>query len=179
MRRGLFQGMPMLSQPLSRLLWIVKMKRHSKRRVSSLMTRIDTSIVQVKNLHPSAYTLKDLDEELICMTMIRALSSSYANLALSLQLLDQMTKDEVQHVSNLDSNLLYLVQQHKFHVHIDSNYMAFALKGHTLTAPIGRSNTAYLARTIIPPQAYLCLPVQLSHSSICAFSPCRHSEKYL
>lgn len=46
----------------------------------SLMTRIDASIVQVKNLHPSAYTLKDLDEALICMTMICALPS-YANFA--------------------------------------------------------------------------------------------------
>lgn len=64
--------------------------------LSSLMTRIDAGMVQVKNLRPSTYTLANLDEELVCMTMIRALPSSYSNFASSLQLLDKMTKDQLQ-----------------------------------------------------------------------------------
>lgn len=65
----------------------------------------------------------------------------------------------VLHVPDPGSNLLsvlYLVRQHQFHVHIDSNRMAFALKGQTLfTAPIDRSNTAYLSGTVVPSQSAL------------------------
>ena len=41
--------------------------------LSDLMTRIDAAMLRVKNLRPDTYTIKDLDEELVCMTMIRAL----------------------------------------------------------------------------------------------------------
>lgn len=52
--------------------------------------------------------------------------------------------------------LCALVRQHQFHVHIDSNCMAFALKGQTLfSVPIDRSNTAYLSGTVVPPQSAL------------------------
>lgn len=45
--------------------------------LSALMTRIDAAMVQIKNLRPKDFSIKDLDEELACMTMIRALPAEY------------------------------------------------------------------------------------------------------
>ncbi|KAI0346346.1 hypothetical protein BDW22DRAFT_1318010, partial [Trametopsis cervina] len=61
--------------------------------LSALMTRI---VVQIKNLRPKDFSIKDLDEELVCMTMIRALPAEYQSFASSLQLLDQMSKVRLQ-----------------------------------------------------------------------------------
>ncbi|KAI0337547.1 hypothetical protein BDW22DRAFT_1339513, partial [Trametopsis cervina] len=64
--------------------------------LSALMTRIDAAMVQIKNLRPKDFSIKDLDEELVCMTMIRALPAEYQSFASSLQLLDQMSKVKLQ-----------------------------------------------------------------------------------
>ncbi|KAI0337893.1 hypothetical protein BDW22DRAFT_1314006, partial [Trametopsis cervina] len=64
--------------------------------LSAPMTRIDAAMVQIKNLRPKDFSIKDLDEELVCMTMIRALPAEYQSFASSLQLLDQMSKVKLQ-----------------------------------------------------------------------------------
>ena len=64
--------------------------------LSSLMTRIDAAMQKVKNLRPDSYSLTALDDELVAMTMIRALPSSYSSFASSLQLLDKLDKDKLQ-----------------------------------------------------------------------------------
>ena len=64
--------------------------------LSSLMTRIDTAMHKVQNLRPDTFTLDDLDRELVSMTMVRSLPSSYASFASSLQLLDKFDKDTLQ-----------------------------------------------------------------------------------
>lgn len=58
--------------------------------LSSLMTKIEAAMQKIKNLRPDPFTLADLDKELVSMTMIRALPSSYASFASSLQLLDKL-----------------------------------------------------------------------------------------
>ena len=60
------------------------------------MTSIDAAMLKVKNLRPETYALKDLDEELVCMTMIRALPAEYKSFASSLQLLDKISKEKLQ-----------------------------------------------------------------------------------
>ena len=60
----------------------------------------------------------------------------------------------VLHVPNLGSNLLsvlYLVRNHRFHIHIHHPCMEFEQDG-TLwfTAPISDTNTAFLAGTVVP-----------------------------
>ena len=44
--------------------------------LSSLMTRIDAAMIKVKNLHPTPFSIDELDKELAAMTMIRALPAS-------------------------------------------------------------------------------------------------------
>ena len=38
--------------------------------LTSLMTRIDEGMIQIKNLCSKDFKLEDLDEELVCMAMI-------------------------------------------------------------------------------------------------------------
>ena len=49
--------------------------------LTSLMTRMDEGMIQVKNLHPKDFKLEDLDEELVCMAMIQALPSEFDSFA--------------------------------------------------------------------------------------------------
>ena len=53
-------------------------------------------MIKVRNLCPDAFSLDDLDKELVAMTMIRALPDSYSSFASSLQLLDKLDKDTLQ-----------------------------------------------------------------------------------
>ena len=50
----------------------------------------------IQNLRPDSFTISDLNKELVSMTMIRALPTSYASFASSLQLLDKLDKDALQ-----------------------------------------------------------------------------------
>ena len=61
--------------------------------LSSLMTRIDAAMIKVRNLRPDAFSLDDLDKELVAMTMIRALSDFYLSFASLHQLLDKLDKE--------------------------------------------------------------------------------------
>ena len=61
---------------------------------------------KVKNRRPDTYTLDHLDSELVSMTMIRSLPSSYAFFASSLQLLDKMDKESLEHALAPQDQLL-------------------------------------------------------------------------
>lgn len=63
--------------------------------LSSLMTRVDASMEQIQNLRPESFTLSDMDKELVCMTLIRALPEEYSSFASSLQLLDKFEKGKL------------------------------------------------------------------------------------
>ncbi|KAJ3489721.1 hypothetical protein NLI96_g1948 [Meripilus lineatus] len=64
--------------------------------LTSLMTRIDEAMIQVKNLRPDKFSLDDLDQELVCMAMIRAFPAEYDSFASSLQLMDKLEKSKLQ-----------------------------------------------------------------------------------
>src|ERR1700709_391846 len=55
---------------------------------------------KIKELRPNEpknpYTIKDLDAELICMTMVRSLGEEYSHFASSLMLLKSLDKSELQ-----------------------------------------------------------------------------------
>ena len=64
--------------------------------LQQLMVRIDEVMLMIKNLRPADFTLSHLDDELVCMAMIRALPESYRYLATSLQLADKLEKATLQ-----------------------------------------------------------------------------------
>jgi hypothetical protein len=66
----------------------------------TLIARIEDGMSKIKELRPTdsknPYTIKDLDEELICMTMVRSLGEEYSHFASSLMLLMSLDKGELQ-----------------------------------------------------------------------------------
>ena len=64
--------------------------------LSALMTKIEAAMQKIKNLRPTPFSLDDLDNELVSMTMIRALPSSYSSFASSLQLLEKLELSTLQ-----------------------------------------------------------------------------------
>ena len=52
-------------------------RKASDESLMSLMTRVDTAMEQIQNLRPDAFSLSDMDKELVCMTLIRALPEEY------------------------------------------------------------------------------------------------------
>jgi hypothetical protein len=63
--------------------------------LQSLTTRIDACMQRIKNLRPENFKLEDLDKELYCMTMIRALPEDYDNFVSSLLIMDKLDKDTI------------------------------------------------------------------------------------
>ena len=64
--------------------------------LSQLMTRIESNMQEVQNLRPEGMTLAQMDEELVCMMMVRSLPSEYDSFASSFQLLDKFEKSKLQ-----------------------------------------------------------------------------------
>ena len=59
-------------------------KKASDESLSALMARVDSQMEQIQNLCPVGFTLEDMDKELVCMTLIRALPEEYSSFASSL-----------------------------------------------------------------------------------------------
>ncbi|EGN91315.1 hypothetical protein SERLA73DRAFT_80703, partial [Serpula lacrymans var. lacrymans S7.3] len=64
--------------------------------LQSLMTRIDKGMHQIQNLRPTGFSLSELDDELTCMAMIRALPDQYAHFTSSLLLLGTLDKTQLR-----------------------------------------------------------------------------------
>ncbi|EGN91405.1 hypothetical protein SERLA73DRAFT_80536, partial [Serpula lacrymans var. lacrymans S7.3] len=64
--------------------------------LQSLMTRIDEGMHQIQNLRPTGFSLSELDDELTCMAMIRALPDQYAHFTSSLLLLGTLDKTQLR-----------------------------------------------------------------------------------
>ena len=64
--------------------------------LTSLMTRVDTAMEKIKNLRPKDFAIDEMDNELVCMTLIRALPEEYSSFASSLQLMDKFSKEKLQ-----------------------------------------------------------------------------------
>ncbi|KAJ3558122.1 hypothetical protein NM688_g1102 [Phlebia brevispora] len=64
--------------------------------LTSLMTCVDTAMEKIKNLRPKDFAIDEMDNELVCMTLIRALPEEYLSFASSLQLMDKFSKEKLQ-----------------------------------------------------------------------------------
>ncbi|KIO02022.1 hypothetical protein M404DRAFT_72895, partial [Pisolithus tinctorius Marx 270] len=68
--------------------------------LSSLIARIEDSMSKIQELRPkdtsSPYTIKDLDNELVCMAMVRSLGEEYSHFASSLLLFQSLDKEELK-----------------------------------------------------------------------------------
>ena len=56
-------------------------------------TKVERAMANIKNLRPKGFTLDMLDDELLCMAMIRALPEGYSNLTSNLLLVDKLDKN--------------------------------------------------------------------------------------
>ena len=64
--------------------------------LQALMNRVDESLRSIVNLRPKTFLLKDLDDELACMALIRSLPEEYSHFTSSLLLLDTLDKNKLQ-----------------------------------------------------------------------------------
>ena len=60
--------------------------------LQSLANRVDAAMQHIKNLSPANFSLQTLYDELLCMTMIRALPEDYSHFVSSLMLSDKLDK---------------------------------------------------------------------------------------
>lgn len=60
------------------------------------MARVDRAMQSIKELRPDTFTLDEMDNELVCMTLLRSLSDEYSSFASSLQRLDKCNKEKLQ-----------------------------------------------------------------------------------
>ena len=61
----------------------------------NLGVRIEKSMQTIQNLRPNNFTIDNLDEELQCMALIRALPEDYRHLSTSLLLMDKLDKSVI------------------------------------------------------------------------------------
>ena len=64
--------------------------------LQALMNRVDESLHSIVNLCPKTFSLKDLDDELVCMALIHSLPEEYSHFTSSLLLLDTLDKNKLQ-----------------------------------------------------------------------------------
>ncbi|KIM66588.1 hypothetical protein SCLCIDRAFT_21727 [Scleroderma citrinum Foug A] len=68
--------------------------------LTSLIARIEDSMSKIQQLRPkdasTPYTIKDLDNELICIAMVRSLGDEYSHFASSLLLFQSLEKDRLK-----------------------------------------------------------------------------------
>jgi hypothetical protein len=64
--------------------------------LTAMMARIDQAMQGIRNLRPSAFSIADLDDELISMALISALPQEYSAFRSSLLLLDQVDRATLQ-----------------------------------------------------------------------------------
>ncbi|EGN93621.1 hypothetical protein SERLA73DRAFT_145285, partial [Serpula lacrymans var. lacrymans S7.3] len=71
-------------------------RKKEDKSLQSLMTRIDEGMHQIQNLRPTGFSLSELDDELTCMAMIRALPDQYAHFTSSLLGLGTLDKTQLR-----------------------------------------------------------------------------------
>ena len=64
-------------------------------RTHNLGVQIEKSMQTIQNLRPNNFTIDNLDEELQCMALIRALPEDYRHLSTSLLLMDKLDKSVI------------------------------------------------------------------------------------
>jgi hypothetical protein len=75
---------------------LFSIRKQPNESLQSLCARIDASMQTIQDLRPEAFTLKDLDDELHSMALIRSLPDEYKSLTHSLMLLDDLNKNTIR-----------------------------------------------------------------------------------
>ena len=75
---------------------LFNIRKEENETLTALMARADKAMQDIKSLRPSGFSLTDLDKELLCMTLIRALPAEYNNFASSLLLLDSLDLEKLK-----------------------------------------------------------------------------------
>jgi hypothetical protein len=75
---------------------LFSIRKQPNESLQSLCARIDTSMQNIQDLRPTAFTLKELDDELHSMALIRSLPDEYKSLSQSLMLLDDLNKTKIR-----------------------------------------------------------------------------------
>src|SRR5918992_2828554 len=75
---------------------LFSIRKAEEESLSTLMARAGKAMQDIKALHPSGFTIDQLDKELECMALIRSLPADYNNFASSLLLLDAFDLSKLQ-----------------------------------------------------------------------------------
>lgn len=71
---------------------LFSIRKQEEENLQSLVNRVDTAMKHIQNLRPDKFSLDNLYDELLCMTMIRALPDDYSHFVSSLMLRDKLDK---------------------------------------------------------------------------------------
>ena len=74
---------------------LFSIRKTEEESLQSLVNRVDAAIQHIQNLRPKDFTLDKLDEELLCMAMVRALPEDYSHFVSSLMLRDNLDKSTI------------------------------------------------------------------------------------
>jgi len=77
---------------------LFSIRKQDDKSLTSVMTRVDQAMQQVKDLRPPTFQLDDLDGELASMSLIRSLPDDYRPFISSLMLLQQFDYTAVKDV---------------------------------------------------------------------------------
>jgi len=83
---------------------LLSIRKREDESLSALMARADRAMQDIKALRPTTFTLANLDEELLAMTLIRALSTEYSHFASSLLLLDSLDLNKLKSAFQSEEN---------------------------------------------------------------------------
>ena len=75
---------------------LFSIRKQPNESLQSLCARIDASMQAIQDLRPTPFTLKEIDDELHSMALIRALPEEYKSLSQSLMLLDDLNKTKIR-----------------------------------------------------------------------------------
>ena len=75
---------------------LFSIRKQPNESLQTLCARIDASMQTIQDLRPSAFTLKEMDDELHSMALIRSLPDEYKSLSQSLMLLDDLNKNKIR-----------------------------------------------------------------------------------
>ena len=75
---------------------LFSIRKQPNESLQSLCARIDASMQIIQDLRPENFTLKEIDDELHSMALIRSLPDEYKSLSQSLMLLDDLNKTKIR-----------------------------------------------------------------------------------
>ena len=71
---------------------LFNIRKQEEESLQSLANRVDAAMQHIKNLRPDKFSIDKLDDELLCMAMIRALPEDYHHFVSTLMLSDKLDK---------------------------------------------------------------------------------------